>query len=130
MTFAHIGVPEQHHAVSHHRNDPDLIAKKARIDLHQAQMMAYFLEKLQASPDGDGTLLDHSLILFGGGMGDGNLHRHADLPCLMAGTAGRRLQDRAPRALRAGHADVEPAADRAGRRRRAARKDRRQHAAG
>jgi len=51
-------------------------------------MMAYFLEKLQASPDGDGTLLDHSFILFGGGMGDGNLHRHADLPCLTAGRLG------------------------------------------
>ena len=87
-TFAHIGVPEQHHAVSHHRNDPDLITKKAKIDFHQAQMLAYLLEQMQAAPDGDGTLLDHSLILFGGGMGDGNLHRHADLPCLMAGKLG------------------------------------------
>src|SRR5688500_12434149 len=87
-TFAGIGVPEQHHAVSHHRNDPELIAKKARIDIHQAQMCAYFLEKLKATPDGDGSLLDHSLILYGGGMGDGNLHRHADLPCLMAGSLG------------------------------------------
>ena len=87
-TFAHIGVPDQHHAVSHHRNDPELISKKARIDIHQAQMCAYFLEKLQASQDGDGSLLDHSLILYGGGMGDGNLHRHADLPTLMAGKLG------------------------------------------
>jgi hypothetical protein len=87
-TFASIGVPEQHHAVSHHRNDAELIAKKARIDVHQAQMCAYFLEKLKATPDGDGSLLDHSLVLYGGGMGDGNLHRHADLPCLMAGSLG------------------------------------------
>jgi hypothetical protein len=87
-TFVNIGVPEQHHAVSHHRNDPELIAKKARIDLYQAQLCAYFLEQLQATPDGDGTLLDHSLILYGGGMGDGNLHRHSDLPCLMAGRLG------------------------------------------
>ena len=85
MTFPQIGVPEQHHAVSHHRNDPDLIAKKAKIDTLQAQLFAYFLETLQATPDGDGSLLDHSLILYGGGMGDGNLHRHSDLPCLMAG---------------------------------------------
>jgi hypothetical protein len=84
-TFAAIGVPEQHHAVSHHRNDPELVAKKAKIDVLQAQMLAYFLEKLQATPDGDGSLLDHSLVLYGGGMGDGNLHRHSDLPCLMAG---------------------------------------------
>jgi len=87
-TFAHIGVPEQHHAVSHHRNDPELIAKKAKIDINQAQLCAYFLEQLQATPEGEGTLLDHSLILYGGGMGDGNLHRHADLPCLMAGKLG------------------------------------------
>ena len=51
-------------------------------------MLAYLLEKLQDAQDGDGTLLDHSLVLFGGGMGDGNLHRHADLPCLMAGKLG------------------------------------------
>jgi len=87
-TFVNIGVPEQHHAVSHHRNDPELIAKKARIDLYQAQLCAYFLERLQAIPDGEGTLLDHSLILYGGGMGDGNLHRHSDLPTLMAGRLG------------------------------------------
>ncbi len=91
-TFANIAVPEQHHAVSHHRNDPDLIEKKSRIDVYQAQLFAYFLEKLQATPDGDGSLLDHSLILYGGGMGDGNLHRHSDLPCLMAGSLGGRFR--------------------------------------
>jgi hypothetical protein len=91
-TFASIGVPEQHHAVSHHRDDPGLIAKKAKIDVLQAQMCAYFLEQLQQSPDGDGSLLDHSLILYGGGMGDGNLHRHADLPCLMAGRLGGAIK--------------------------------------
>jgi hypothetical protein len=91
-TFAAIGVPEQHHGVSHHRNDPELIAKKARIDVYQAQLFAYFLQKLQSIQDGDGTLLDHSLILYGGGMGDGNLHRHSDLPTLMAGTLGGALK--------------------------------------
>ena len=84
-TFAFIGVPDQHHAVSHHRDDPDLISKKAKIDFYQTQLLAYFLEKLQSAQDGDGTLLDHSLILFGSGMGDGNLHRHFDVPCLLAG---------------------------------------------
>jgi hypothetical protein len=91
-TFANIGVPEQHHAVSHHRNDPELIAKKAKIDVYQAQLMAYFLERLQQTPDGDGSLLDHSLVLYGGGMGDGNLHRHADLPCLVAGSLGGQFK--------------------------------------
>ncbi len=83
---------EQHHAVSHHRNDPELIAKKQRIDTYQSQLFAYFLERLQATPDGDGTLLDHSLVLYGGGMGDGNLHRHSDLPCLMAGRLGGQIR--------------------------------------
>jgi hypothetical protein len=87
-TFASIGVPEQHHGVSHHRNDPDLIAKKARIDVHHVGLLNHFLTRLQATPDGDGSLLDHSLTLFGGGMGDGNLHRHFDLPCLLAGKLG------------------------------------------
>ncbi len=88
MTFGQIGVPEQHHAVSHHRNDPELIAKKAKIDIYQVQLLAYFLDRLAATPDGDGTLLDHSLVLYGGGMGNGNLHRHTDLPCLLAGKLG------------------------------------------
>jgi len=88
MTFPSIGVPEQHHAVSHHRNDPQLIAKKARIDLYQSQLFAYFLEKLQSMPEADGSVLDQSLLLYGGGMGDGNLHRHANLPTLMAGGLG------------------------------------------
>lgn len=91
-TFAQIGVPDQHHAVSHHRNDPDLIAKKAKIDTHHMELFTYFLQKLHDTPDGDGSLLDHSLILYGGGMGNGNLHRHNDLPCLLAGKLGGQIQ--------------------------------------
>ena len=87
-TYPNIGVPEQHHSVSHHRNDPELISKKARIDTYHVQLFAYFLEKLANSPDGDGSVLDHSLIMYGGGMGNGNLHRHSDLPCLLAGKLG------------------------------------------
>jgi hypothetical protein len=92
MTFASIGVPEQHHGVSHHRNDPILIAKKARIDLYQAQLFAYFLEKLQSMPEGDGSILDQSMLLYGGGMGDGNMHRHSDLPTLLAGGLGGKFK--------------------------------------
>src|SRR5262245_47094219 len=91
-TFAHIGVPDQHHAVSHHRNDADLIAKKAKIDVYHATLLSYFLQKLQAAKEGDGSLLDHSLILYGGGMGDGNLHRHFDLPTLLAGKLGGQIK--------------------------------------
>jgi uncharacterized protein DUF1552 len=91
-TFAHIGVADQHHAVSHHRNDAELIAKKAKIDVYHVTLLNHFLTRLQSTPDGDGSLLDHSLILYGGGMGDGNLHRHFDLPCLLAGKLGGQFQ--------------------------------------
>jgi hypothetical protein len=91
-TYANIGVPDQAHAVSHHRDDPELIVKKAKIDKYHVQLLTYFLEKLQAAGDGDGSVLDQSLILFGGGMGDGNLHRHSDLPCLMAGKLGGKIK--------------------------------------
>jgi len=91
-TYPNIGVPDQHHAVSHHRNDPELIAKKAKIDVYHVQLFNYFLEKLKNTQDGDGSLLDHSLIMYGGGMGNGNLHRHTDLPCLLAGKLGGKFQ--------------------------------------
>jgi len=91
-TYPQIGVPEQHHPTSHHRNDPELISKKAKIDTYHVQLLAYFLQKMQAAHDGEGTLLDQSLILYGGGMGDGNLHRHSNLPCLMAGKLGGKFE--------------------------------------
>jgi uncharacterized protein DUF1552 len=91
-TFAAIGVPDQHHPVSHHRNDPDLIAKKQKIDIYHVQLLNHFLTRLKNTPEGDGTLLDHSLTLYGGGMGDGNLHRHFDLPCLAAGNLGGQIK--------------------------------------
>jgi hypothetical protein len=91
-TYPNIGVSEQHHAVSHHRNDPDYIAKKAKIDTYHVQLLDYFLEKLQTLRDGDGSLLDHSLILYGGGIGNGNLHEHTKLPLLMAGSLGGQIK--------------------------------------
>ncbi len=87
-TYGNIGVPDGVHVCSHHRDDPSLIAKKAKIDAYHIELLAYFLQKLQSAQDGDGTLLDQSLILYGGGMGDGNLHRHNNLPTLMAGKLG------------------------------------------
>src|SRR5436190_2453754 len=91
-TFAHIGVADQHHAGSHHRDDAESIAKKAKIDTYHVTLLNHFLTRLQSTPDGDGSLLDHSLILYGGGMGDGNLHRHFDLPCLLAGKLGGQFK--------------------------------------
>ncbi len=84
-SYPWIGVPEGHHGVSHHRYDPDLVAKKAKIDAYHVQMFREYLEKLHAIREGDGTLLDSSMILFGGGLGDGNAHDHLNLPTLVGG---------------------------------------------
>jgi uncharacterized protein DUF1552 len=98
QTFPQIGVPENHHSLSHHMDNPNLMAKKAKIDAHYIAQFAYFLEKLRATPDGDGTLLDHSLLLYGSGLGNPNLHEHTNLACLLAGggagtvKGGRHLQ--------------------------------------
>jgi len=86
--YPSIGVPDAHHSISHHRDDPSLMAQKALIDTHHVLMLSYFLEKMAATPDGDGSLLDHSLIMYGSGMGNGNLHRHSDMPVLLAGKLG------------------------------------------
>lgn len=91
-TYPMIGIPGQHHLISHHRDDADLMSQKARIDTYHVQMLAYLLEQMQATPDGDGSLLDHSLIVYGSGMGNGNLHRHSDLPTLLAGKLNGKFQ--------------------------------------
>ena len=91
-SYANIGVPGNHHLISHHREDPVLVSQKARIDTYHVRLFARFLEKMQATPDGDGSLLDHSLILYGSGMGNGNLHRHSDLPVLLAGNLGGKFK--------------------------------------
>jgi hypothetical protein len=91
-TYPQIGVPEPHHSVSHHRDDPELVAKKARIDTYHVQMFARFVQKLRDTPDGEGSLLDNSLIMYGGGMGNGNLHRHQNLPCVLVGKQGGKFK--------------------------------------
>jgi hypothetical protein len=91
-TYPMIGIPGQHHLISHHRDDKELMSQKARIDTYHVQMLAYLLEQMAATPDGDGSLLDHSLIMYGSGMGNGNLHRHTDLPVLLAGKLGGKYQ--------------------------------------
>ena len=91
-SYPQIGVPDQHHPVSHHRNDPVLIEKKTKIDTYHVSFLGYLAAKMQATPEGDGTLLDQSLLMYGGGMGDGNLHRHNDLPCVLLGSLGGRLK--------------------------------------
>ena len=84
-TFPEIGVNEAHHSISHHSDNPEQIAKLLKINVLQSQLFAAFLEKLRATPDGDGSLLDHSLVLFGAGMSNPNVHSHMDLPLVVVG---------------------------------------------
>lgn len=87
-TYPEIGVPDPHHPLSHHGNDPDKIARMAKINAFHVSLFAYFLERLRATPEADGTLLDHSLLLYGSGIGNPNIHDHTNLPILVAGGAG------------------------------------------
>jgi len=90
-TFAEIGISEPHHGLSHHGNRAEQFEKYAKINVYQMQQFAYFIEKLQATPDGDGTLLDHVLLMYGGGLSNGNEHSHINLPLVLVGGAGGRL---------------------------------------
>lgn len=91
-TYPEIGVPDPHHPLTHHGNDPEKIAKVARINQFHVSLFAEFLQKLKATPEGDGTLLDHSLYLYGSGMGNPNVHDHTNLPILVAGGAAGRMR--------------------------------------
>src|SRR5580698_5099653 len=84
-SYREIGVPDGHHSVTHHQNDPEKIAKTQKIDELHVKSFAYLLKRLDETKDGDGTLLDHSMLLYGSGIRDGNIHDHQDLPLVLAG---------------------------------------------
>jgi Protein of unknown function (DUF1552) len=87
QTYPEIGVPDSHHPLTHHRNNPEWIEKVTKINVFHAELFAYFVAKLKATPDGDGTLLDHSVLVYGSSLSDGNSHKHEDLPIVLAGRA-------------------------------------------
>ncbi|HWP84947.1 MAG TPA: DUF1552 domain-containing protein [Terriglobia bacterium] len=84
-TYREIGVPDAHHGLSHHGMDPAKIAKVIQIDHFHTTLFAYYLEKMRSTPEGDGSLLDHSMILYGSALSDGNEHLNQNLPILLAG---------------------------------------------
>jgi len=90
-TYRNIGVPDAHHGLSHHFNDEAKISRLQKIDQHHVTQLAAFLGKLQATKDGDGTLLDNSMIMYGSSLSDGNRHEHLDLPAILAGGGGGRI---------------------------------------
>jgi len=95
--YRSIGISDGHHTLSHHMNDPEKIEKIAKIDAHLVNTIAYYVNKLQSTPDGDGSLLDHTMIVYGSALSDGNAHTHHDLPtAVIAGPSlvkgGRHLR--------------------------------------
>ncbi len=86
--YPEIGVPDPHHPLTHHRGHPDFIEKVTKINEFHVSLFAYFLGKLQSTADGEGSLLDHSAILYGSALSDGNAHSNSDLPLVLAGHAG------------------------------------------
>jgi hypothetical protein len=91
-TYPEIGVPEPHHPTSHHGNDPEKIAKIAKINTFHVSLFSGFLQKMQATPDGDGSLLDHTVYVYGSGMGNPSIHDHENLPLLVAGGAAAGMK--------------------------------------
>jgi hypothetical protein len=90
--YTEIGVNDDHHGMSHHRNKKDLVEKLSKIDHYLVEQFAYFLGKLDSIKDANGTLLDQSMVLYGSGISDGNRHQHEDLPLVLAGGAGGRIE--------------------------------------
>lgn len=87
-SFSEIGVPDGHHSISHHQRNPDKLRKLGEIDRFYLKQFGYFLSKLKATKDGEGNLLDNSMIVYGGGISDGDRHNHNELPVILAGKAG------------------------------------------
>ncbi len=91
-SYRSIGVPDGHHSITHHQNDPVKVANVAKIDAHLVETFAYFLDRLRSTPDGDGSLLDHSLIVYGSSLSDANAHTHHDLPIVLAGGGAGQIK--------------------------------------
>ncbi|PWU12049.1 MAG: hypothetical protein C5B51_01515 [Terriglobia bacterium] len=91
-TYPEIGVPDPHHPTSHHGNDPEKLAKIAKINTFHVSLFSDFLQRMKATRDGDGSLLDHSVYVYGSGMGNSSIHDHENLPILVAGGAAAGLK--------------------------------------
>ena len=89
--YPEIGVPGPHHGTSHHRDDPETLERYAKIIAYESEQVAYFAEKLRSTPDGDGTLLDHTMLLYGAGLSNPNEHAHIDLPLVLLGGGAGQL---------------------------------------
>jgi hypothetical protein len=87
-TYPELGVPDPHHPLTHHRGNPEWIERVTKINTLHMELFAGFIKKMKETPDGDGSLLDHSIIVYGSGLSDGNRHTHEDLPIAVLGHGG------------------------------------------
>ena len=90
--YPEIGIPDSHHGLSHHRYDPEKLAQLAKINTYHVSLFTHFLDELANTPDGDGSLLDHSLLMYGASLSDSNKHSHFDLPLLLVGGGAGQLK--------------------------------------
>jgi hypothetical protein len=91
-TYPEIGVPDPHHAISHHQDRPELLEKEAKINAFHMSLFAHLIERLRTTPDGDGSLLDHVMVMYGPGFSDSNRHWHKNVPIALAGGGAGRLR--------------------------------------
>ena len=125
--YPQIGVPEAHHPLSHHNDVPELIAHMSKINRYHTQLFSQYLAKLRATPDGDGSLLDHMTILYGSGISNSTRHSGDNLPLLVMGGGAGTAQGRPASHVCRQADDGQPAGDADGQDGRAGRADRRQH---
>jgi len=97
-SYPEIGLPEAHHSMSHHDNIPEKLAAYAKLNHYHVDTLAYYLKRLDSIQDGDGTLLDHTAVLYGGGMSDGNVHNNYNVPVFVVG--GKSVQLKGDRHLK------------------------------
>jgi hypothetical protein len=91
-TYREIGIPDVHHSLSHHQGDPEKLEKVARIDLYHTDLLTYYLDKLRATPDTDGSLFDNMIIMYASSMSDGNDHSLQELPIMLLGGGAGTLK--------------------------------------
>ncbi len=112
--YPELGFGDSHHSVTHHHGEPEKIAKTTKINIFHTKMLAYYLDKLRSTPDGDGSLLDHSMILYGAALSDANLHLYTDLPLLLVAGGVNGIKGGQAYPLSQPHADEQSAAHHAG----------------
>jgi len=91
-SYEEIGLPEAHHSISHHGNNPEKMKQYTKLNTYHVEMLAYYLKKLSSIADGDGTLLDRTVVLYGSGMSDGNVHNNYNVPVVVVGGKDQGLR--------------------------------------